>query len=157
MQPNIGFGIKLQKVLDEPERVVYPQTQERPKEEETTTVAGDNNSDTASKANGSHKLPEPLPLLPKVTNTYSVPPKCPIDSIRFIQLKRFQMFTKAMADKMSEGFDLVGQRRKMLQMKTEDKLKKPNQIDQAEQLAKMDENTHYIKNIVYARDPTIID
>lgn len=39
------------------------------------------------------------------------------------------MFQKAMIDKMSAGFDLVGQRRKMLQLKTEDKLRKANSID----------------------------
>ena len=29
-------------------------------------------------------MPEPLPLLPKVTTVFEVPPKCPIESIKFI-------------------------------------------------------------------------
>ena len=29
-------------------------------------------------------MPEPLPLLPKVTTVFSMPPKCPIESIKFI-------------------------------------------------------------------------
>ena len=57
---------------------------------------------------------------------------------------------------MSAGFDLVGQRRKMIQLKTEDKIKNKNDIN-AEQLAKIDDTTHFIKSIVYARDPKIID
>ena len=59
---------------------------------------------------------------------------------------------------MSAGFDLVGQRRKMIQLKTEDKIKKGNSaIENADQLAKMDDTTHFIKSIVYARDPKVID
>ena len=54
------------------------------------------------------KLPEPLPLLPKVTTTFQMPPKCPLDSIRFIQLRRFQMFQKQLAEQMAAGYDLVG-------------------------------------------------
>ena len=29
-------------------------------------------------------MPEPLPLLPKVTTVFSMPPKCPMESIKFI-------------------------------------------------------------------------
>ena len=59
---------------------------------------------------------------------------------------------------MAAGFDLVGQRRKMIQLKTEDKIKKGgNGVDGADQLAKIDDTTHFIKSIVYARDPKIID
>ena len=59
---------------------------------------------------------------------------------------------------MSAGYDLVGQRRKMIQMKTEDKIKKgANGIDDQEVIAKIDDTTHFIKSIVYARDPKIID
>ena len=57
---------------------------------------------------------------------------------------------------MALGFELVGQRRKMIQMKTEEKLKK-GPGDDVEKQAKMDESTHYIKNIIYARDPNIIE
>ena len=59
---------------------------------------------------------------------------------------------------MSVGYDLVGQRRKMIQLKTEDKIKKGNNsIENADQLAKIDDTTHFIKSIIYARDPKIID
>jgi len=34
-------------------------------------------------------LPDAVPLLPKQMNYVSGPPKCPMDSIKFIQLKRF--------------------------------------------------------------------
>ena len=43
-------------------------------------------------------------------------------------------------------------------MKTEDKIKRGNAgIDDNVILAKIDDTTHYIKSIVYARDPKIID
>lgn len=46
----------------------------------------------------------------------------------------------------------------MIQMKTEDKLKKGgNGIEDYDKLAKIDDTTHFIKSIVYARDPNIID
>lgn len=41
---------------------------------------------------GSHvklELAEPLPILPKVTNVIHLPVKCPIENIRFMNLKRF--------------------------------------------------------------------
>ena len=58
---------------------------------------------------------------------------------------------------MANGYDLVGQRRKMIQQKTEDKIKKGQFNEDAEKQAKMDETTHYIKNIIFARDPSIIE
>lgn len=79
-----GFGIKLQKVQNEPEpaaSVPKPAAPANPPVEEEKKE-GDGDSDGSDKDDS--KLPEPLPLLPKVTNTFSVPPKCPIDSIRFI-------------------------------------------------------------------------
>ena len=51
-----------------------------------------------------------------------MPPKCPMESIRFIQLKRFQVFAKQLAEHMSPGFDLVGNRRKMIQLRTEERV-----------------------------------
>mmetsp|Transcript_8611 Transcript_8611/g.10089 ORF Transcript_8611/g.10089 Transcript_8611/m.10089 type:complete len:97 (+) Transcript_8611:67-357(+) len=46
----------------------------------------------------------------------------------------------------------------MIQMKTEDKIKKGNNgIEDQQILAKIDDTTHFIKSIVYARDPKIID
>lgn len=59
-------------------------------------------------------MPDPLPILPKVTTVFSMPPKCPMESIKFIQLKRFQVFAKQLAEHMSPGYDLVGNRRKMI-------------------------------------------
>lgn len=59
---------------------------------------------------------------------------------------------------MSAGYELVGQRRKMIQLKTEDRIKKgPNGIEEQPILAKIDDTTHFIKSIIYARDPKIID
>lgn len=58
---------------------------------------------------------------------------------------------------MTAGFDLVGQRRKMIQLKTEEKILKKGGIDDQQQLAKIDDTTHFIKSIVYARNPKIID
>ena len=59
---------------------------------------------------------------------------------------------------MSVGFDLVGERRKMIQMKTEERLnKRESKKAEDEQLAKIDDTTHYIRSIVYAKDPGIID
>ena len=100
-------------------------------------------------------MTEPLPILPKVHTVINLPVKCPIENIRFLNLKRFLQFQKQAAEQMAAGYDLVGQRRKMLQKQTEDKMKKPGQG--VEQLAKIDDTTHFIKSVVYARDPKIID
>ena len=43
-------------------------------------------------------------------------------------------------------------------MKTEDRIKKGNAgIENQEIIAKIDDTTHFIKSIVFARDPSIID
>ena len=42
-------------------------------------------------------------------------------------------------------------------MKTEERLNKKEAKAEAEQLAKIDDTTHYIRSIVYAKDPSIID
>ena len=38
------------------------------------------------------ELTEPLPILPKVTTVIHLPVKCPMENIRFVNLKRFQQF-----------------------------------------------------------------
>lgn len=63
---------------------------------------------------------------------------------------------------MGEGFDLVGKKNMMREnrekRKKYDEMKKDkNGEDMVEQEAKMDEYTHIIQNIVYARDPKIFD
>ena len=35
------------------------------------------------------ELTEPLPILPKVTTVIHMPVKCPIENVRFVNLKRF--------------------------------------------------------------------
>ena len=46
----------------------------------------------------------------------------------------------------------------MIQMKTEERLnKRESKKAEDEQLAKIDDTTHYIRSIVYAKDPGIID
>lgn len=81
-----------------------------------------------------------------------------MENVRFMQLKRFIQIQKQRGEMMSAGYDLVGQRRKMIQKQTEDKIKKGgNSIEDQEKLAKIDDTTHYIKSIVFARDPKIID
>ena len=60
---------------------------------------------------------------------------------------------------MGEGFDLVGKKNMMRENREkrrkyeEEKLKLKEENDEA----KMDESTHIIQNIVYARDPKIFD
>jgi len=60
---------------------------------------------------------------------------------------------------MGEGFDLVGKKNMMRENREkrrkyeEEKLKLKEDNDEA----KMDESTHIIQNIVYARDPKIFD
>ena len=71
---------------------------------------------------------------------------------------------------MNAGFDLVGQRRKLFQLRTEERVRKDGRVvhngggllatepaDGHGALSKMDGTTHFIKNIVYCRDPSIID
>jgi len=83
-----------------------------------------------------------------------------LDGVRFIQLRRFYNTAKSPMDQMASGFELVGQRRKLINLRTKEKIeKKENGKGGADgdQEAKMDATTHFIKNIVYARDPTILD
>lgn len=54
------------------------------------------------------ELTEPLPILPKVNTGFQAPVKCPIENVRFVNLKRFLLFQKAAAESMSSGYDLVG-------------------------------------------------
>ena len=45
-----------------------------------------------------------------------------MDSIKFIQLKRFQVATNVSHEKMNAGFEMVGNRRKLLQLRTMEKV-----------------------------------
>ena len=70
---------------------------------------------------------------------------------------------------MNSGFDMVGNTRKLRLLRQEEKDKKNGKPGDEKKLppppdhlkyeaeAKMDGSTHFIKNIVYARDPSIID
>jgi len=104
-----------------------------------------------------------MPLLPKPTSVFVLPPKCPLENVNFLLLKKFQNFASIPMDEMSPGFDLVGNRRKMITLKTEEKIKRgggaANYIAPIaeEPQAKIDDTTHFIKNIVYTRDPSIFD
>ena len=107
------------------------------------------------------QLPDAVPLYPKQLNFVYGPPKCPLDGVKFMQLKRFYNTAKSPNDVMNSGFELVGQRRKLINLRTKEKIdKKENGLklgDGGDAEAKMDATTHFIKNIVYARDPTILD
>jgi hypothetical protein len=74
---------------------------------------------------------------------------------------------------MNSGFEMVGNRRKLLQLRTMEKVNNnkkgefqhgptatttvDNNPHGFTDHAKMDATTHFIKNIVFARDPTILD
>lgn len=73
-------------------------------------------------------LPDAVPLLPKQANYVQGPPKCPLDSVKFIQLKRFQHPRDQAIDKMNSGFDLVGQSRKLRLLRNEEKIKKDGKL-----------------------------
>lgn len=109
------------------------------------------------------RLPAPMPILPKPTSVFLIPPKCPLENVNFILLKKFANFTNVVADKMSVGYDLVGNRRKMITIKTEEKIKNRGgaanytEPKQEEPEAKIDDTTHFIKNIVFARDQSIFN
>jgi hypothetical protein len=52
------------------------------------------------------KSPDAVPLRPREFNTTSTaPPKCPLDGIKFIQLKPKKNLPTVTTDKMNEGFD----------------------------------------------------
>ena len=38
------------------------------------------------------ELSAPLPILPKVTTVFTMPVKCPMENVRFVNLKRFLQF-----------------------------------------------------------------
>ena len=46
------------------------------------------------------ELTEPLPILPKVTTVIHMPIKCPIENIRFVNLKRFMQYQRQKAEMM---------------------------------------------------------
>ena len=48
-----------------------------------------------------------MPLLPKGSYEFKLPPKCPLDSINFIQLRRKEIISTE-PEKLGFGFDLIG-------------------------------------------------
>lgn len=66
---------------------------------------------------------------------------------------------------MNSGFNLVDQRRKLRELRQSENKEKGGarsrhgspDSDSGKKIVKMDSTTHWIKNIIYARDPTIID
>ena len=62
-------------------------------------------------------VPQALPLLPKVGVEYKFPPKSPVPGCVFVQLRKKQIFpsSETTTEPMSEGYDLVGARFKVLQ------------------------------------------
>ena len=104
------------------------------------------------------------PLIPKQIN-YDVkkPPGCPLKDIQFIQIEKFIKWRQNLA-KMAEGFDQLGKknmmrinRQKQQQYDKEKEAVENRKMNPEQQEAKMDEFTHIIQNIVYARDPKIFD
>lgn len=101
------------------------------------------------------------PILPKViTLDQAKPPTCPLKDILFIQLEKFKKY-KEQASRMAEGFDQIGKKNMMRENREkrrkyeEDKKNKLGGREDDD--AKMDEHTHFIQDIVYARDPKIFD
>ena len=92
------------------------------------------------------------------------PPTCPLKDIFFIQLEKFKKY-KAQHARMGEGFDQIGKKNMMRENREKrrkyDEQKRDkrggSQEDDDTQKAKMDEYTHIIQNIVYARDPKVFD
>ena len=58
---------------------------------------------------------------------------------------------------MGDGYDQVGKKNMMRENREKRKQYDQNKRGEDEQEAKMDEYTHIIQNIVYARDPKIFD
>lgn len=101
------------------------------------------------------------PILPKViTLDQAKPPTCPLKDILFIQLEKFKKY-KEQASRMAEGFDQIGKKNMMRENREKrrkyEEDKKNKQGGREDDDAKMDEHTHFIQDIVYARDPKIFD
>lgn len=62
-------------------------------------------------------MPLPLPLLPKTNDNFKFPPKCPLNTVNFIQLRKFQIFGQENIFPMTEGWDLLGKRKKFIKEK----------------------------------------
>jgi hypothetical protein len=66
---------------------------------------------------------------------------------------------------MNTGYNLVDQRKKLRELRNAEKDKAGGvksrhgspDSDSGRKVVKIDSTTHYIKNIVYARDPTILN
>lgn len=47
-----------------------------------------------------------MPILPRSTWEFRLPPKCPLDGIQFVQLRKFAKFKEQM-EPMGLGYDLI--------------------------------------------------
>ena len=76
------------------------------------------------------------------------------------QLEKFKKY-KEQASRMAEGFDQIGKKNMMRENREKrrkyEEDKKNKQGGREDDDAKMDEHTHFIQDIVYARDPKIFD
>lgn len=98
------------------------------------------------------------PLLPKILfPEQKQPPQCPLKDIQFVQLQKFKRFKdQMMMCKMGDGFDQVG-KKNMMRENREKRKAYDSKRGEEETEARMDEFTHIIQNVVYARDPKIFD
>ena len=93
-----------------------------------------------------------MPILPKSTVEFRFPPKCPLDNVKFMQLKK-QLFSEDNRDDpMSAEFNLIGSRRKIIKAQMANLPKESVTVNQDQPLHKIDETTSMIKNVVFARD-----
>lgn len=103
------------------------------------------------------------PLLPKtLCLDIRQPAQCPLKDIQFLKIERFKQFSSRSLVKMGEGFDQVGKMNMMRvnidkRKQFDEEKNKRNPEEQVSKEAKMDDCTHWIQNIVYARDPKIFD
>jgi hypothetical protein len=97
-------------------------------------------------------LPGPNPLLPKSTNTYQKPPDCPLKTIKFQQLRKFQTFKEdvMLSEELGSHFDIMAQKH----LGRESKISEVNPVSS---LAEAIENNRLMQNIVFLRDSSILE
>ena len=55
-----------------------------------------------------------MPILPKSTVEFRFPPKCPLENVQFLQLRKHFFGEEIRDDPMSAEFNLIGSRRKII-------------------------------------------
>ena len=98
-----------------------------------------------------------MPILPKSTVEFRFPPKCPLENVQFMQLRKHFFSEDIRDDPMSAEFNLIGSRRKIIKAQMANLSKETVTVIPDQPQHRIDETTTMKKNVVFARDQTCLE